>query len=267
MQNTSSELGEDVQELLSWLKETIWFIVENKPVLEESKEECDSCATLRKTVALLVSAIIKQTEQTKRFEGKLKEKEEAINNQAEQLVKMEKDLYTDSLTRVNNRNKYEQDLRELKEWFDKGFPFTYSLLDIDFFKKVNDTFGHKVGDAVLIKFASGISDIIADLNLSCSVYRIGWEEFVIMGALNKKELVELVEEVRNFFNWIDYIVTNKGDKSQRRIKIQFSAWLSEFKSSSTISSIYEETDALLYLSKQNGRNRTTCECEKEEKIC
>jgi predicted signal transduction protein with EAL and GGDEF domain len=94
---------------------------------------------------LLVETIIQQNESVQRFQSQLEEREKEINSQNEELIKTKKALYTDSLTQVPNRNKYEIDFDTfIKAFKEEGTLFSYSILDIDFFKKINDTFGHKI---------------------------------------------------------------------------------------------------------------------------
>ena len=261
--SVSEWISSDAKALSETLKQTIAQIMQNKDIVTDKDDSCPSCSSMKVAIKLLVNAVLLQAKQTQTFEWKLMERESQITSQTKALKEMKKELYTDSLTQVPNRAKYEVDFEQrIKDFKENGELLSYSLLDIDFFKKVNDTYGHKIWDAVLRKFASEIVTLLekSEHKDSVSLYRIGWEEFVIMWAVTKRELFNLLEEIRAFFNEVNYIV-NKSIEPQRKLKIAFSAWVSQFTVNSSAQSIYEWTDALLYKSKHNGRNQTTIEDE------
>ena len=113
---------------------------------------------------------------------------------------------TDSLTGIPNRRMLDHDLRKLSqlatEW---GMSLSLIMIDIDDFKYVNDTYGHRVGDEVLKRIASVIRENIRETD---SVYRYGGEEFTVL-ALDtpKDEAVKLAEKIREAIKkekvWID----------------------------------------------------------------
>jgi two-component system cell cycle response regulator len=117
------------------------------------------------------------------------------------------------------------------------------MLDIDFFKKVNDTYGHQYGDYVL----EVVSDILIDnVNDSGKVGRFGGEEFIIIlpkADINKA--YEIGEKVRNEIE--DY----KFDKG---FKLTISIGIKQFKDETSVQ-LVKRADDLLYKAKQNGRNR------------
>lgn len=118
------------------------------------------------------------------------------------------------------------------------------MLDIDHFKNVNDTFGHQVGDMVLNKIATIITENIRETDYAG---RYGGEEFmVILPSLSLKKAILVAERIRlkvqNYIYSID------------ELKVTISIGLSNFRNEDAVSFI-STADKLLYLAKENGRNR------------
>jgi|LGOV01.1.fsa_nt_gb diguanylate cyclase (GGDEF)-like protein len=152
----------------------------------------------------------------------------------------------DALTKVGNRLK-------LNEFLEEEYRYTCRyrvtcgviLLDIDDFKKVNDTHGHLVGDEVLKKFASILT---ANLRDTDKVGRWGGEEFLLVCPnTDLKNLIKIAEGLRkNIENYdfgenIDTITTSLG--------------VSIFDGSKTIEEVLDEADRGLYSAKNSGKNR------------
>jgi diguanylate cyclase (GGDEF)-like protein len=133
-----------------------------------------------------------------------------------------------------------------------GMVFSLALLDLDHFKRINDTLGHQVGDEVLERFAKAVLSRAAPGQVSA---RYGGDEFLLaFSDTCKKEaetlLAGLLEEVRLSI-WAD---------SERKIALGFSAGLvdtEDFPASSTmmVKNLLELADERLYQAKASGRNR------------
>src|SRR4029079_9463224 len=88
------------------------------------------------------------------LQQRLEQAEKQLAAQAQEIKAHESEARTDSLTSLSNRRAFDDELkRRLSEWQRKGTPCTLVLLDIDHFKKFNDTHGHQVGDEVLRQVA------------------------------------------------------------------------------------------------------------------
>lgn len=152
----------------------------------------------------------------------------------------------DYLTKIYNRNKFDELLsREFNR--SKRYNYTFSILmfDIDFFKKINDQYGHNVGDEVLKKLASVIQDHI---RVNDSLARWGGEEFVcILPFINLKEALKVAEKLRRL---IEETVFIKGEI------ITVSIGVSEMnKELHQVNDLIENTDKAMYRAKEGGRNR------------
>ena len=120
------------------------------------------------------------------------------------------------------------------------------MLDIDFFKKVNDTYGHDIGDKVLIQLTNKIKHLIRDSDIFC---RYGGEEFIIiMPHCTAKKALEKAEYIRK-------IVEKLTITPLKQLTI--SLGVTEVKKEDTIENMIKRVDKALYYSKENGRNRVT----------
>ncbi len=151
---------------------------------------------------------------------------------------------TDKLTGLLNRRKMDKELnKELKRAKRYNQTFSLILVDIDFFKKVNDTFGHQAGDTLLIELSRLIRNSLRSSDL---VARWGGEEFLVLcpnSDLN--EATNLAERLRLF-------VENYNFSVERKITI--SVGVAEYKGQS-LDDLINEADKKLYIAKREGRNR------------
>lgn len=101
----------------------------------------------------------------------------------------------DKLTSLKNRRYFQEKLEEQLSNYEKSaLPFSLFILDIDHFKKVNDTFGHQVGDEVLTQLAQLLKNQARSLD---TVARYGGEEFVvILPEIDQHEAKAIAEQLR-----------------------------------------------------------------------
>ncbi len=131
-----------------------------------------------------------------------------------------------------------------------GRPLSVIYFDLDFFKKVNDTYGHSVGDGILRDSSTLVKAIIRKDDIFC---RYGGEEFVIlMPATEAKTAYELAERIRSSFE------THKFEIQGHSIRQTLSIGVSQLNPRmTTAESLLEDADKKLYQSKSGGRNRVT----------
>jgi diguanylate cyclase (GGDEF)-like protein len=131
-----------------------------------------------------------------------------------------------------------------------GSLFCLCLLDIDFFKRINDTYGHSAGDTVLREFAVTVQRQIRE---SDSFGRYGGEEFLLMlPETSIDEAIMLAERVRLSIEKIDFSEISED------LALTVSIGVAEFRSGESISQTVARADEALYLAKSSGRNRVIC---------
>ena len=152
---------------------------------------------------------------------------------------------TDELTQLSNRRKTTETIEyELKRFRRTKNPFAVVLLDIDLFKKINDTHGHLIGDEVLKEFSRILQNTVRDSDI---VGRWGGEEFIIIAPNTSVENAnKLAEKLRKLIQVHDF---NKAGK------ITASFGITESKYNDTKELIVDRADKALYTSKRTGRNK------------
>ena len=135
-----------------------------------------------------------------------------------------------------------------------------ALVDMDFFKRINDEKGHLAGDEILKILANLLSDFVSD---NGTVFRYGGEEFAIIFPNTEKEKVFLImEQVRSSFDK-EHEIEIKNEKMN--LKLTFSGGISSYPEDGTkINDIIRKADGALYRSKESGRNKICL--SREEKM-
>lgn len=150
----------------------------------------------------------------------------------------------DALTGLYNRRFLENEIRHAT---DRQGEFVISMMDIDFFKKVNDTYGHEAGDEVLVKVASCLEETARDDNLAV---RWGGEEFIIYFPDMKREQAYLaIEELRKQIE--DMVIRTGGQE----IRVTITGGIAAGMPGSSYEKVIKSADEKLYIGKQQGRNR------------
>jgi len=177
-------------------------------------------------------------------EKKELEKKLVLGEKREESLKVLADL--DPLTGIYNRRKLDFELLKLTENIDfKTSTFSYVLIDLDHFKKVNDDFGHDMGDHVLIQFCHLVKESTRKSDIFC---RYGGEEFVLI--LNNTKINDAKNVAENLRKRI-YQKLIIGKKRHVTVSIG----ISEFKKGDNLDSIFKRADSALYKAKNNGRNQ------------
>jgi len=182
---------------------------------------------------------------------KLKKSQFLLNSSNAMLEKYSHEMYTlahtDLLTKTANRRalfaKFEQLTTDNTQ-----LEFTISILDIDYFKKFNDSYGHEFGDYVLTVFCDHIKELISPISFFA---RIGGEEFCLVQDQSSKS---------GGTNHIQHLLQSIKDiqletPTEKQVNISFSAGIAEYgKDGTTLDSLLNNADKALYYAKQNGRS-------------
>jgi diguanylate cyclase (GGDEF)-like protein len=163
------------------------------------------------------------------------------------LQKVELDAATDALTGHWNRRALDDILKQQVELGASGDkPFSILMLDIDFFKNINDEFGHMIGDDVLRAFAQRLREFLRSGD-SCA--RFGGEEFVVV--LPETSLVaalEVAERIRKGVAQCPLLTTP-------RVQVTVSIGVATMAQGQSISELFAKADAAVYLAKNAGRDQ------------
>jgi polar amino acid transport system substrate-binding protein len=174
----------------------------------------------------------------------LKEAKKDIEKKNKELEQLS---ITDKLTNLYNRRKLDELLEnEIHRCERFGHSFGFAILDIDYFKDVNDTYGHQIGDKVLIEIASILKD---NLRKTDFVGRFGGEEFVIICP--ESDIVRVSNLMENFKKLIE----NHNFEIIKHKTASFGVTVS--KKGDTIDSILKRADEALYVAKNSGRNKVS----------
>jgi diguanylate cyclase (GGDEF)-like protein/PAS domain S-box-containing protein len=176
----------------------------------------------------------------------IKNNDDIITN----LNRLSKDAYEDPLTGVSNRrfisSYIESKIHEYKTF---GIPFGINFIDIDDFKKVNDIYGHHIGDEVLKTVSATIKNNLRSNDL---VARWGGEEFIIVfGGISQDTMPMVSEKMRRL------VQTSRLRRPEGDITVTISVGATMIRDTDHISSIIARADELMYQSKQKGKNLVT----------
>ena len=154
----------------------------------------------------------------------------------------------DALTNLNNRRQFEVRLKqEIATTKRQKNPLCAMMVDIDFFKKVNDTYGHASGDAVLRTVASIIKEHLRESDIPS---RYGGEEFAVLLPYTHIEEAKIVgERLRKA------VETTPIPIDKKNINVTISMGLAEFDVKESGEELFKRADSALYEAKEGGRNR------------
>jgi two-component system cell cycle response regulator len=162
---------------------------------------------------------------------------------------------TDALTGLHNRRYMETHLATLVEQAHaRGKPLTVLVLDIDFFKAVNDTHGHDAGDDVLREFAVRLKKSIRGIDLAC---RLGGEEFVVVMPDTDMAVATMVAERLRRRIASEPFPIHKGE---RKVEVTISIGLAAVAGpDDSAANVLKRADQALYRAKRDGRNRVVAD--------
>ncbi|WP_404418080.1 diguanylate cyclase [Marinospirillum sp.] len=154
----------------------------------------------------------------------------------------------DELTGLFNRNVMDRDLTEELEHSQRSErSFAVAMLDIDHFKKVNDTHGHAFGDQILVQLAEAMEESLRPYD---RVYRYGGEEFLILLQDTRiKSAEKVLERLR------ETIGSHKMGNDDLKIEVTVSMGVADSSQFESVQDLVETADKALYKAKENGRNR------------
>lgn len=160
----------------------------------------------------------------------------------------------DALTGLNNRRQFEIRLnQELANSKRNKIPLCCMMIDVDYFKKVNDTYGHSAGDCVLKNTSKIIQEELREYDIAC---RFGGEEFfVILPRTKMPEAASVAQRLRKAIENTKIDLSDTGYHNTKYINITVSIGVCEYDNISDSNTLIQKTDKALYTAKESGRNK------------
>lgn len=247
VERIASELYEDVQKILKSVSEHDREISKGGSRLEELSSEVSS-----HDIKDILNRIMREVKGLKnvnrKFIKKLEEQKSEIEKLKAELKRAKEEANIDPLTGLKNRRSFERALTEFFRDYKKfGYPFSVIVLDLDNFKRINDTYGHMAGDRVLKEIGNILKNYLRAKDVPA---RTGGEEFaIILPGITKEEAMGVAERLRKVI--ANYTVDYEG------IKINPTASFGVAEVSPDIGSaeeVLKKADENLYKAKRAGKN-------------
>jgi len=245
IQRKSARLKKEAEQAVNMesLRDNIFSYVENIEQLIKAKENAKE-QQIRQKFQNMAREIKELQNETKNYQNTLKQQN--------------KQLHTDFLTKVPNRAAWGERLRiEYIRYKRYQHPLSLAVIDIDKFKKINDTFGHLAGDKVLNVIAQTLQK---SLRNSDFIARYGGEEFaVLLPEISSENMHTLLEKLGRTIKAIPFKFKKEN------ISISISIGCATFEQDDDIDDAFERADRALYHAKNNGRNQVVYFSKEQQK--
>jgi len=180
--------------------------------------------------------------------SKVQELEAKVKVLEQELTKSKNESMKDHLTGLLTRRAYDTEIKRIESSYQRNnTQYAVIFFDLDYFKKVNDNYGHECGDVILSTFAKVLDKNTRDLDI---VGRYGGEEFVAIVHFNlNRELLQYLKRIKTI------VTSNSFVYKEKKIKVTFSAGVAVRSNYESYDNAIQKADMLLYEAKENGRNQ------------
>lgn len=252
--------GDDLDSIVYRLNSTVGEAGESAEKYGAALAEAsDSLGAGGADVQAIVGSLMAETkamqERNTALQAELSESTSEIDALREKLEDSKREAETDGLTNIANRKRFDRSLNELSDAArESGETMCLLMVDIDFFKKFNDSFGHQTGDQVLKLVARTLIDCVRDDDLAA---RYGGEEFsVILPRADLGMAWDIGERIRT---QVGAKKIMKRSTNEDLGTITLSVGVSLYRPGEPVANLLKRADDALYLCKENGRNRVLTE--------
>ena len=182
-----------------------------------------------------------------------------MEEQAQEIDEVRRQARTDALTGVANRTSFDEKLHFLfATWQREQRPFVLLMVDLDHFKRINDSHGHPAGDRVLEEVGGWLKEGLRETDF---VARYGGDEFtILLPATELTQGIELAERVRSLTGESAHRVAVRG----AMVSVALSVGVAAPSEDDTPESLLERADRALYAAKNAGRNRVCCQTSPDD---
>jgi len=234
-----------LQDLASWTSEVSGDVSKYQQELAQLGEQIAHGQNLPPDQ--LQGLLTRMMRLNKDLQLRLHDAESKLESQTEQVEDYLRESMTDGLTGLHNRRALDAELDALyAEWERKQQPFSMALIDIDHFKRINDTYGHPAGDAVLQRVAQLLHD---HLDAAHCVARYGGEEFAVLSLTSPQRTAQIIDALRAAV--AQTLFSHEGES----IPVTLSGGVAGVAAGDSIGDVVRRADEALYASKLGGRNR------------
>ena len=221
---------------------------------QELSHEVVEAPVVAKLVQSLATATRKVQRENASLEKRLDASTEEVGRLREHLEQVRREAMTDALTSLANRKALDDGLaRTCAEADASHRPMTVAVIDIDHFKRFNDTWGHQTGDQVIRYVASVMSRVGQDPRLAA---RFGGEEFALV--FPGETMVEVARELDKVRQEIGSRTLKRRSTNEDLGAVTVSIGIAEYITGEGPGGFIERADAALYRSKRGGRDRVSC---------
>jgi diguanylate cyclase len=258
LQQTSASFERAVDQVMRCINTAAQDTKDFNKTLGEASEGLTPGASeesVRAIVANLLVETQRAAERNQTLEARLERSSGEIVQLRQNLEVVRREALTDALTGIPNRKFFDTRLRECAAAsMETSEPMSLLLLDIDYFKKFNDTYGHQVGDQVLRLVAKTLTECLKGRDTPA---RFGGEEFVIILPQTRLEnAVTVAEQIRR--TMARHKVVRKDTGADYGV-IGISVGASLYRPGEPLQDLIKRADAALYHAKHTGRNRVVAE--------
>jgi len=248
----------DLLEVITKLAETTVLaesnVIQFDNVLRYSEKElANSNSPLESLVAHLLTSTRTMQASMELMKQQIQESKQEISFLQERLERVTEEALSDALTGLTNRKGLSKAIEQalLLNGERKAYPCLL-MVDIDHFKKINDTFGHLLGDRVIKVVGETLKSQIKGRDTAA---RYGGEEFcVLLPETESKDAVKVAENIRLA---VEKTRIKRSSDNQEICRMTISIGVARYKPNESITALFERADNALYRSKNEGRNRVT----------
>ena len=259
----AEDFPEQLQGVISSAKEFLaTAISDNRTQIEtlgEVSSQCGANSDPRPIIERLVKELSNATARASSLEANFIETSEELDKIRDSLKLAEQHSNTDALTGLANRRALEEFVRSAQiTSMETGEPLSILMIDIDHFKKFNDSFGHQVGDQVLRLVAKVLQENVREADLAA---RYGGEELMaVLPGTAGDICAEIAERIRRRISEARLTRRATGEEIS---SVTVSIGVAQFRLAESAEMMIERCDRALYQAKRSGRNRTVTESDIE----
>ncbi|NMP33290.1 diguanylate cyclase [Thalassotalea sp. M1531] len=247
------ELHEKINQKLTIQIGEMTSVVESATSLTEAKAELnDKIEGIAQTVEAKslneLEYFTSLEQQLKTMQLKVIELEKQSQTFEKRLIEQQQKSMLDALTKLNNRASFDEHIaKQMVRYHHKPFELAIAVLDIDDFKRINDTYGHTAGDKTLQVIAS---TLVKSLDDNVFIARYGGEEFVLVfDSLSYGDLMVALDSLRNNIAKLPFKFKNN------KVSMTTSIGVTHIRKGDNIHKAFERADQALYQAKNKGKNQ------------